>query len=197
MIDPGFHPVPRGMVATIVTHLEMTEPPALRALPAPAGREIVPVPQPPTGWYRDLFREIGAPWLWWSRLAMKDAALAEIITDPDVSIFALREAGRDIGLLELDFREDDACELAFFGLVPGATGAGGGQVLMEHAIAEAFARPITRFWVHTCTLDDPRALTFYRRSGFTPVAQEVEIAPDPRLNGLLPEDAGAHIPVFE
>ena len=68
---------------------------------------------------------------------------------------------------------------------------------MEHAIAEAFARPITRFWVHTCTLDDPRALTFYRRSGFTPVAQEVEIAPDPRLNGLLPEDAGAHIPDFE
>ncbi len=196
MMTPGFHPVPRGMVATIVTHLEMTNPPPMRAIEPLSNREILPVTAPTVGWYRELFKAIGTPWLWWSRLALDNAALEAIITDPDVLIFTLNEDGKDIGLLELDFRTTDECELAFFGLVPGATGTGGGRALMSHAIEQAFARPITRFWVHTCTLDDPRALSFYRRSGFTPIAQEVEIAPDPRLAGHLPDDAGPHIPVF-
>lgn len=184
------------MVATIVTHLEMTNPPPMRAIAPLSNREILPVTAPTVGWYREIFKAIGTPWLWWSRLALDNAALEAIITDPDVLIFTLNEDGKDIGLLELDFRTTDECELAFFGLVPGATGTGGGRALMSHAIEQAFARPITRFWVHTCTLDDPRALSFYRRSGFTPIAQEVEIAPDPRLAGHLPDDAGPHIPVF-
>ena len=61
----------------------------------------------------------------------------------------------------------------------------------------AWARPIARFHVHTCTLDSPGALSFYRRSGFTPVRQQIEIAADPRVTGDLPREAGAHIPLFE
>ncbi|MEX0368657.1 MAG: GNAT family N-acetyltransferase, partial [Ruegeria sp.] len=44
--------------------------------------------------------------------------------------------------------------------------------------------------------DHPRALDFYRRSGFTPVRQEVEVMADPRLNGVLPKDAAPHVPLF-
>ncbi|MEL7345370.1 MAG: GNAT family N-acetyltransferase [Pseudomonadota bacterium] len=197
MMTPGFHPVPPGMVATIVTHLEMTDPPVARPVCDTSGRKVGAISQPTARWYRNLFQSIGTPWLWWSRLALTDAALEAIITDPDVALFTLQEDGADIGLLELDFRVAGECELAYFGLVPGATGAGGGRQLMSHAVSNAFARPITRLWLHTCTLDDPRALTFYRRAGFTPVRQEVEIAPDPRLAGYLPLNAGPHVPVFE
>ena len=67
---------------------------------------------------------------------------------------------------------------------------------MNEAITRAFARPIKRFHVHTCTLDSPQALGFYRRSGFNAMRQQVEIDNDPRLDGILPETAGPNVPVF-
>ena len=83
------------------------------------------------------------------------------------------------------------------GWPPSVIGTGAGRMLMNHAIRLAWARPISRFHVHTCTLDHPAALSFYRRSGFAPVRQQIEIAHDPRLTGTLPREAGPHIPVFD
>ena len=40
------------------------------------------------------------------------------------------------------------------------------------------------------------ALPFYLKSGFRAVRREVEIAPDPRLDGTLPATAAPHIPVI-
>ena len=174
----------------------MTERPTEREAPAAAQRSIVKIVSPTVDWYRQIYRAVGADWLWWSRLAMDKKTLASILQHPDVQIYALREGERDLGLLELDYRTEGDCELAFLGLVADAIGTGGGRILMEHAIATAWSRPINRFWVHTCTLDDPRALGFYRRSGFSVVRQEVEIAPDPRLIGLLPESAAPHVPIL-
>ena len=188
--------MPRGVVTTVVTHLEMTAPPVPRTPIGAVGRRLVRIKDPTLDWYRQLYRSVGTEWLWWSRLAMDDAELRAIIEDENVEIFALREDGRDLGLLELDFRDRGDCELAFFGLIRDAIGTGGGRLMLEHAIAQAWARDIGKFWVHTCTLDDPRALGFYRRSGFSAVRQEVEVAPDPRLIGLLPEDAAPHVPIL-
>jgi hypothetical protein len=67
---------------------------------------------------------------------------------------------------------------------------------MNEAVTRAWARPITRFWVHTCTHDHPGALAFYVRSGFTPYQRMVEVHDDPRLQGLLPEAAAPHIPLI-
>jgi hypothetical protein len=68
---------------------------------------------------------------------------------------------------------------------------------MNHAIARAWARPgLRRFWLHTCTLDHPRALAFYIRSGFVPFRYQVEIMPDPRLDGTLPADAAPGVPII-
>ena len=88
-----------------------------------------------------------------------------------------------VGLLELDFRQDGACELTFFGVVPEAIGIGAGRFLMNRAIERAWGRAprIGRFWVHTCTNDHPDALAFYIRSGFVPYARGVECYPDPRI----------------
>ena len=146
--------------------------------------------------YRSLYRAVGEDWLWFSRLVMPDAALSAIVKHADVEVYALRDRASAIGLLELDFREAGQCELAFFGLTAGAIGQGAGRFLMDQAIARAWARPIERFWVHTCTLDHPSAVRFYMRSGFQPYAQMVEVADDPRLSGHLPRHAAPHGPLI-
>ena len=106
-----------------------------------------------------------------------------------------------MGLLALDFREEGACELAFFGLTAAAIGNGTGRWLMNRAIARAWSREghsaIRRFWVHTCTLDSPQALGFYIRSGFTPVKRQIEIFDDPRLTGVLPLTAAPQVPILK
>lgn len=197
MLTPGLYNVPPGMVTAVVTHLEMRDRPAPRQRTAPDGVYLEHKEQPPIDWYRDIFRAIGGmPWLWFSRLNMDDETLRRTLHDPAVAVYALRRNDDDLGLLELDFRTSGECELAFFGLLPQMTGQGVGRWLMEQAITHAFARNITRFHVHTCTLDSPQALPFYIRSGFTPLRQQIEIAPDPRLAGTLPDTAGPHVPIF-
>ncbi|GJE08999.1 GNAT family N-acetyltransferase [Methylobacterium longum] len=194
-LAPGYAAVPPGHIATIVTSLEMLRPPPPRpGRPFPPELALEPLLRPEPETYRALFREVGADWLWFSRLTLAEGALATILTDRDVEIFALRREGRNLGLLELDFRQPGACELVFLGLTGDVVGTGIGRTLMDAATSRAWARPITRFWVHTCTLDHPGALAFYRRAGFAPFAVHVEVAPDPRLDGTLPRDCAPHVP---
>lgn len=197
MLTEGFHDVPAGSLAMVVTHLEMRAQAPLREVPAPSDVSLRHVPNPASDWYRDLFFRVGGKnWLWFSRLEMSDADLRKILDDENVMIFAVERDGQAEGLLELDFRERDACELAFFGLTEQLVGGGIGRWLMDHAIQTAWSRPISRFHVHTCTLDSPQALNFYCRSGFTPYRRQIEIAPDPRLSGGLPADAAPQIPTI-
>jgi GNAT superfamily N-acetyltransferase len=97
----------------------------------------------------------------------------------------------------LEMRERPNCELESFGLAPEAVGMGAGATLMDAAIDFAFAQPIGRFWVHTCTFDHPNALGFHRRSGFTPYKMMVEVHDDPRLSGHLPREASPQVPLLD
>lgn len=190
------HPVPADHVATVVTTLEMRDRPPLRPLP-PSPLRLTHWKTPPLHRYRALFTRVGAPWLWFSRLAMDDARLAQIVHDPEISVFAaLDPAGVEIGMIELDHRRPGECELSYFALVPELAGKGHGGWLMTHALAQAWRRDVGRVWVHTCTLDHPNALGFYRRWGFVPIKRTLESFPDPRLLGLLPEEAAPHIPLL-
>src|SRR5690242_2226979 len=144
-IGDGFTDVPAGRIATVVTSLEMTARPPLR--PEADGHWAVRrVERPPLAWYRPLYRRIGEDWLWFSRLRMADETLSAILDHPDVEVHALESEGRDEGLLELDFRHEKSCELAFFGVARGLIGTGAGRFLMNRAIERAWSRPIERFW---------------------------------------------------
>lgn len=192
-----FIPVEPGMVATVVTHLEMLKRPRPAPVP-PAPLRLVPWKQPDLGAYRTLFRRVGTPWLWFSRLVMADSDLATILHDPAVEIYAVTDPrGTEVGLLELDFRSLPNCELSFFGLVPELNGKGLGRWLMAQAKSLAWRKGVERFWVHTCTLDSPAALAFYVKSGFTPYGREIEIFADPRLAGILPREAAPHVPLLD
>lgn len=191
----GYTDLPPGKVASVVTYLEMRERPSSPRVPKPDRLSQHRLTGEP-GRYRDLFRRIGEPWLWFSRAGMSDEKLTEIIDDPNVETYALNDGSTDIGLLEVDFYADGEAELMYLGLVPDAIGQGAGRFLIEEAIHRAFDRPISRLFVHTCNLDHPGALAFYIRSGFTPYKQAIEVADDPRLLGILPLEAAPHIPVF-
>ncbi|MCB8880953.1 GNAT family N-acetyltransferase [Acidisoma cellulosilytica] len=193
----GYSSVPPGQIANVVTCLEMLARPALQAAPPfPPDLHLVALDRSDLAAYRALFRTVGEAWLWCSRLVMPDTELAEILNDPRVDILVLRQANRDVGILELDFREAGVCELAFFGLAPGLTGQKLGRTMMNVAIERAWSQQIARFWVHTCTFDHPAAVAFYKSSGFTPFAFQVELSPDPRLTGDLSEDAAPHVPLI-
>lgn len=197
MLSDGFYDVPAGKMAVVVTYLEMKAPPPLRPAALPGGVSLRQIEVPDLTSYRDLFRRVGSQdWLWYGRLGLNDAVLGAILSDPKVSLFTLSRSGVDEALLELDFRKDGECELAYFGLTAPLIGTGAGRYLMNQAITQAWSRPITRFHVHTCTADSPQALAFYQRSGFTPYKRQVEVDDDPRATGLLPADSAAWFPAL-
>lgn len=197
ILPDGYSDVPDGKLASVVTCLEMLAKPQPRAERADVPWTLRHVARPEPSWYRDLFRRVGIEWLWFSRLVMPIVDLESILGNPDVEIHALEMQGADEGLLELDFRQAGQCELAFYGITGAIQGQGAGRWLMNRAIERAWARPIRRFWVHTCTLDHPDALAFYLRTGFRAYARRVEVAVDPRLTGLAPRSAAKHVPIVE
>ena len=103
----------------------------------------------------------------------------------------------EAGLLELDFRIPNECEISFFGVTAPFIGTGAARWLMNEALARAWSRPVRRVWIHTCTLDHPAALAFYQRTGFRPFARQIEIVDDPRLTGVLPRTAAPQVPIIE
>lgn len=192
----GLTPVPNDQIATIVTSLEMRTKPPLRPAP-PSPLRLSHWPAPASEKYKTLFRRVGEPWLWFSRLAIPDAALRRILDDERIEVYAATDrAGIELGMLELDFRVEATCELSYFGLVPELTGKGNGAWLMAQALGLAWRKGVDRVWVHTCTLDHPAALGFYRRNGFVPYKRTVETFADPRLAGILAADAAPHVPVL-
>jgi GNAT superfamily N-acetyltransferase len=193
----GYSPVPAGKLANMVTCLQMFSRPPARPQPPDSGWRVERWSSPPPSEYRDLYRRVGQDWLWVSRLFMPDDELDQILKNPLVEVYVLTDGERRLGLLELDFREEGECEIAFFGVVAEAIGNGSGRLMMNAAIENAWARPIGRFWVHTCNFDHPAALAFYRRSGFTPYAFMVEICDDPRLDGRMPRDIAPHVPMID
>ena len=186
-------PVADGEIAAVVTYLEMREPPRSKVPDSPLRLRRVAEPEPDQ--YRALFRKVGAPWLWFSRLAMADAELEAIIAHPRVELYEVTAVEPVVGMLELDFREPGQCELAFVGLVPDLAGQGHGRWLLAEALQRGWREGVSRVHVHSCTLDHPAALRAYLRAGFTATRREIERFPDPRLAGILPLDCAPQLPV--
>ena len=196
MLGDGFHDVPAGKLAMVVTYLEMKARADVRPITLPDGITFTRV-TPTLDWYRDIFNRVGSQdWLWYGRLKMSDAELGAILSDPSIQFYTLQKDGRDEALLELDFRQRGECELAYFGLTPALIGSGAGRYLMNEAITRAWDEGISRFHVHTCTLDSAQALDFYVRSGFAPYKRSIEIDDDPRVTGILPRTAAARMPII-
>jgi GNAT superfamily N-acetyltransferase len=192
----GYNDLPPGKLANVVTYLEMRQLPANLAARTMSEYAIRLVEKPDLSWYRRLYREIGEPWLWFSRLRMSDDELRGTLHHPAVDVFAPSRGGPDVGLLEFDRRSFPDIELSFFGVTPDLIGKGAGRALLAHCLPLEWQHEPRRIWLHTCTADHPGALAFYMKFGFEPYKRAIEIADDPRVTGDIPRNAAPHVPIL-
>lgn len=119
-----------------------------------------------TSFYRYLYDAVGRSWRWTDRKILADNQLREILSDKNVWIYVLYFSGSPIGFFELDARQDETIDIAYFGLMPDFIGQGLGRWLLNQAIQKAWERKPDRLTVNTCTLDHPSALPLYKSFGF-------------------------------
>jgi GNAT superfamily N-acetyltransferase len=195
MIPDGYTDLAPGKIASVVTYLEMLARPPLPGISSSELR-LRQVQNPALDWYRALYRRVGAPWLWFSRLEMSDDQLATVLHRPSTELFIGEREGREIGFAELDRSQSPDVEITSFALFTEAIGKGLGRPFMTQLLDRAWSKSAARVWLHTCTLDGPTALSFYIKCGFRPYKRAIEVADDPRLRGILPENAAPQVPII-
>lgn len=116
--------------------------------------------------YRELYQRVGDQWHWHDRNAWSDERLAETIGRPTVHVWELNVGGALAGYFELEEQKGPVVEIVYFGLTPEFIGKGYGGAMLTRAVDEAFALGAKTVWLHTCTLDSPKALPNYKARGF-------------------------------
>ena len=202
MIPNGYSVLAPGKIASVVTYLEMLARPPLPDVSSSGSLsnqvQLRQVQNPALEWYRALYRRVGAQWMWFSRLEMSDEQLAAVLHRPTTELFLCEREGSEIGFAELGRSQPQPpdVEIASFALLPEETGKGLGRPFMTQLLDRAWSNSAARVWLHTCTLDAPAALSFYIKCGFRPYKRAIEVADDPRLRGILPENAAPQVPII-
>lgn len=118
------------------------------------------------GEYRRLYRDVGQQWYWHDRLDWSDQELEAHLVKPEVAVWVLVVGDASAGYFELQRHDGGSVEVLYVGLTAEFIGQGLGGMLLTAAVKEAFAMGASRVWLHTCTLDSPRALPSYLARGF-------------------------------
>ena len=163
-------------MSVTVTYLEMTERPGFDRPSIPMGpaTALLAAEKPPVWFFLDLYRNVGSAYQWTDLLGTPEAEIRDWIQSDQVRLFTLIRTGWPAGFFLLDWRKHPSCNLAYFGLVPEVIGTGLGKYLLRTAVHAAWDIPgVEKLTVNTCTLDHPRALALYQKTGFVPVRQEV------------------------
>ncbi len=162
-----------------VWFLELARPENFRPGKAPSRLQVARVApaEPDTAAW--LYREVGGPWHWTDRASWGRAEWENRLAGAGVEIWLASGDAGAIGYYELESREDGSVELAYFGLLPQAIGAGHGTALLASALERAWALGADRVTVNTCSLDHPRALDHYQGRGFRLVREETRVRPAP------------------
>jgi GNAT superfamily N-acetyltransferase len=168
-----------GMLVT-TTYLEQTAPTDLRpAKPPSEPGQVVRVDEVSPEFCRFLFTAVGGEWYWIGRLSWTFQQWTEWLSRPGSETWVLWLHGTPAGYVELDSEPGDETtevQIAYFGLLPAFIGRGLGGQLLTEGIANAWSirdrwpalPPVTRVWVHTCTLDGRHALANYQARGLRP-----------------------------
>jgi GNAT superfamily N-acetyltransferase len=164
-------------VEVVTWTLEMTDPAALRPVATPDDAPLLlPAGPPAPELSRFFYALVGADYAWTDRLVWTPERWTAWADRPGHHLVTAWTDGVPAGYFELDADSDDgvpgSVELAYFGLAPRAVGRGWGGWFLRSALAHAWSLPgTTRVWVHTCSLDHPRALPNYERSGLSRVRE--------------------------
>lgn len=156
------------------TYLEMTAPTQLSVRDAEAAR-AVPLERlagHDVARYRTLYAAVGGDWHWRDRAGWSDEEIGTRLALPAVSVWVPRVDGDDAGFFELERHADGSVEIVYFGLLAPFMGLGLGRALLGAAVLRAWGEGAARVWLHTCSLDSPRALPNYVARGFRPYMEE-------------------------
>ena len=130
-----------------------------------------------------LYRSVGHSWYWIDRYFWSLQQWKSRFSDPNVTLWVLEiDSGNDsqiAGYYELDSQLCMNTEVSYFGLMDQAIGRGLGSYLLGDCLHRAFALGADRVWLHTCTLDHPRALANYEARGMTvyKTVQDTQLIP--------------------
>lgn len=148
------------------TYLEMTS--ASQAVPFGGARRLelrrAEIPCPELN--RSLYVAVGSDWWWYARLDWNREQWLAYVDRPELETWVGYLSGTPTGYFELESQPGGQVEVAYFGLFPSFIGQGLGTELLAAAIDRAWQLASKRVWVHTCTLDHPRALQTYQSRGF-------------------------------
>jgi len=163
------------MPAVTTYYLEMTDPAQLRPRrSARTGVVLAQVPRPMPELNRFFYTAVGGAWYWIDRLPWTYADWLRYLDRPELQTWVLSAGGIPAGYFELERQTGGDVEVAYFGLLPAFVGQGLGGHLLTGAVEAAWAMPARRVWLHTCTLDHPRALANYQACGFRLYRQETK-----------------------
>jgi GNAT superfamily N-acetyltransferase len=156
------------MRATVTTHhLELTDPCQLRPARIPDMELVlaqVKVPCPEFN--RFFYTAAGGGWYWIDRLKWTYQQWHAYVNRPELETWAAYVSGTPVGYFELEMQTGSSVEIVYFGVLPQFTGRGIGGRLLTLAVERAWQIGAARVWLHTCTLDHPRALANYQARGF-------------------------------
>jgi ribosomal protein S18 acetylase RimI-like enzyme len=179
-------------VPVTVTYLHTTDPATLAPPSSPRPPfELARLTGPDPDLNRGLYAAVGGDWQWTDRLPWTPEEWRTWLAVPGRETWLARVGGEVAGYAELagtaaDGSAHSDVEIEYFGLLPQFTGRGLGGHLLADVLRQAWALPgrwpglppAGRVWLHTCSLDSPRALENYRARGLQ-VYRTEEIRQEP------------------
>ena len=151
----------------IVTYVEMTGPGELNPA-APVPDLVLDPLDRDSPLVVNMQARIGAPYGWKSA-SRSEEEWRKWFAEHPARVFELFSfEGEAAGMVSYDFHPGGEVEIETFGLLPEFIGRGLGGYALTLAIRRAWqlTPSVTRVWLHTSTLDHPRALPNYHRRGF-------------------------------
>ena len=180
----------------VVRHLELLDASTWRPSSERGGAVDLRRVEPPQAEVNSMFyAEVGRKWHWVDRLGWTRSDWQAYLDRGELETWVARCDGRQAGYFEMEIQPEDSAEIAYLGVLPEFIGRGVGGRLLTGAVERAWQRGARRVWVHTCSLDHPRALGFYQAHGFREFKVEERFIdwPDspPRLRSSSGEAPGS------
>jgi GNAT superfamily N-acetyltransferase len=164
------------LISSTISYLEMKNPAELREKQAPRdGLDVVPITLPQPELNRFFYCTVGGDWYWINRLDWTYSQWSNYVNRPELQTWIVTVDRVPAGYFELELQPGDDLEIVYFGLLPAYVEQGIGGWALSEAVKRAWATGAKRVWMHTCTLDHPRALANYLARGFRKFKEETSV----------------------
>lgn len=158
-----------------IYYLEMNAPNEHSKTPLPPDLEIQQLEIPKWKQSKALYIEVGQHWQWTDKLQWADSQWIDYADRTELKTWVIQKKKELVGYYELEVQTNGSVEIVYFGLTKAFIGKGLGSATLTQAIRSAWKQPETkRVWLHTCSLDHPKALQNYIDRGFKHYKTEIQ-----------------------